>query len=500
MDPEGYSKYAALANTIKIEDVTSDEHNQIILQRLKDNDTSLDKLWIYNNECNDIGDNSSDYYVPDHVEELGWLGYYIGQNTNLQELYFYENHAIHTNMYNSDAEPFFRGLKYNRSIKCLDFNGFNLSEGRLFSMMTSFLKSNSMLHKITVEDCEFGVEGARQLSLAIGDCSKSLNELSIDSNEMVNGQVVDIITTLSVHPQLERLSFAIMNIGSNECAALSTLLRYTATKLKSLNLYRANIDDEGMEVLVGGLGHHKCQELNLGSNRSITIRGWTALSTLLETTDSKLETLNVEYNTIGDEEALVFAKALSSNSTLKLLGLKNNGISAEGWEPFSKLLCDTSSINDTYLSNHTLLSFNRYNLPPSGASAGLLGTLSTNGSENKQKVAMAKILLNHSHFDMEPFFEWEFKILPLMVKWFEKVSTFTSGFEEKINKLRLSAIYDFIKEFPMLYIESVTRKEIIEFTVEVELHQGVQMDAEQEFRLEEIRRCKARSMRRLGME
>jgi len=319
----------------------------------------------------------------------------------------------------------------------------------------------------------------------------------MDNNEMVNEQVVDIIKALSVHPQLERLSFTNMNIGRNECTVLTTLLRYTATKLQKLSLYGANVDDEGMEVLVSGLGHHKLQDLNLGFNRSITIKGWKKVSTLLELPGSNLKELDVNYSNIGNDVALAFAKALSSNSTLKLLGLKNNDISAEGWEPFSKLLCDTSSINDTYLSNHTLLSFNRYGSAPDGVPADLLGTLSTNGSEDKQKVAMAKILQNHSHFNMEPFFEWEFKVLPLMVKWFGKVSTFTSGFEEKIKKMKLSVVYDFIKEFPMLYIESVTRKEITEFTVEEELLQGIQMDAEQEFRLEEIRRCKDRSMRRL---
>ena len=46
----GYN-YAALAGTMKIEDITSDKHNQTILQRLKDNDTSLDKLLI----CEDFG-------------------------------------------------------------------------------------------------------------------------------------------------------------------------------------------------------------------------------------------------------------------------------------------------------------------------------------------------------------------------------------------------------------------------------------------------------------
>ena len=76
---------------------------------------------------------------------------------------------------------------------------------------------------------------------------------------------------------------------------------------------------------------------------------------------------------------------------------------------------------------------------------------------------MIKILQHHSHFDMQPFFEWEFKFLPIMINWFTKATTrLDTSFVEKINKMKLSVTYDFIKEFPMLYIESVTRKEIAE--------------------------------------
>ena len=41
-----YNKYAALADTIKIEKITSDRRKQSILQRVKDNDERFDKLWI----------------------------------------------------------------------------------------------------------------------------------------------------------------------------------------------------------------------------------------------------------------------------------------------------------------------------------------------------------------------------------------------------------------------------------------------------------------------
>ena len=77
-------KYTALANSIKIEDITSKELNREILHKLKNNDESFDKLYI-------IGDDSGDGddYIPDEGEDIGWLGYYIGQNTKLQELHFY---------------------------------------------------------------------------------------------------------------------------------------------------------------------------------------------------------------------------------------------------------------------------------------------------------------------------------------------------------------------------------------------------------------------------
>jgi len=68
---------------------------------------------------------------------------------------------------------------------------------------------------------------------------------------------------------------------------------------------------------------------------------------------------------------------------------------------------------------------------------------------------------------------------------------------EKINRMKLSTIYDFIKDFPMLYIESVTRQEIEDCTaLEEELMNQSPM-GDKEVRLEEIRRHKDRAMRRL---
>jgi len=473
--------YAALADTIKIEDITSKEQNREILHGLKNNDESFGRLYIIDGDSDD-----GDDYSPDDGEDLGWLGYYIGQNTKLQELNFYIT---------IDNESFYKEMIRNRIIKEIQFYGINLLDGKVFRMLNPFLKNNHSLTQISVQDSEFREESARQLSLGIGGCSQ-LKNINISDNIIGIGQLVNIITALSMHPQLEQLDLTWMRIGINECTALSTLLRCTTTKLQKLNLHGNNIDDEGVEVLVNALADiNTLQELKLGYNQSIAIEGWTAVSTLLERPGT-VENLSIYGNNIGDEGALIFANALANNSTLKCLYLDGNGITAEGWKSFSKLLCNTSSIINTYNSNHTLTYLG--DTEGSMKHTFIPAFLRLNeGTLDKGKVAMQKILQHHSHFDMHPFFEWELKVLPIVLEWLEKVAAHcTSAFEiRKINKMRLATTFDFIKEFPMRYIEPVTRKEIADYTAMEEEH--LLRTGGGDKRLAEIRQHKARAMRRL---
>ena len=55
-------------------------------------------------------------------------------------------------------------------------------------------------------------------------------------------------------------------------------------------------------------------------------------------------------------------------------------------------------------------------------------------------------------------------------------------------------MYDFVREFPMLYIEPVTRKEIEECTA---LEKQLQGDQSQQAKLEDVQQRKERAMRRL---
>ena len=104
---------------------------------------------------------------------------------------------------------------------------------------------------------------------------------------------------------------------------------------------------------------------------------------------------------------------------MHILYLDNNpSITHIGWQAFSKVLCDTTSVNATFLSNHTLRS-----LGLNANEIEVIGPLlELNERNDKKEIATIKILQTHDDFDMLPFFEWEFKCLPMVLGWLERAS------------------------------------------------------------------------------
>jgi hypothetical protein len=91
--------------------------------------------------------------------------------------------------------------------------------------------------------------------------------------------------------------------------------------------------------------------------------------------------------------------------------------------------------------------------------------LALNLSDDKKEVAIKKVLLHHPHFDMQPFFEWELRVLPIAVAWFERARSMETGVVQSIrgvlaatgigsaaiSKHRLEAIYQFIRAMPEVF-------------------------------------------------
>ena len=440
---EGRYDYDAAVGTVKIEDITRDEGNRNILRRLKENDPNFDELWVSMSRGS-----SHAVFWPQDSHESGWVGYFIGKNTILKEMTFYHSNPLQY-LSSSAVETFFRGVNNNESIQKISLNYMDLSDGEIFLSLRSFFENNDNLSELRVAHCGFKAGCIGQFSSVLKCCHKSLKVISIDSNRMGDEPLVDIIEALSAHPQPEQLKLWSMNIGSNECTALANVLNSTMAALQELNLYNNNIDDEGVDALVGAVANSRLQSLNLSSNRNVTARGCQSLAALLENPNSNLDTLYVENNNIGDEGVRIFAISLVRNHKLTTLDLNGNGITPEGYSSFSKVLCDTSSINNTFLSNHTLKYLGDPSRMPADVSALLI--LNKGTENNKKEVAMKKILKHHQHFDMQPFFEWDLKVLPIAINWFERAHFVYNNNEARIDKQKLDTIYQFIHAMPEVF-------------------------------------------------
>jgi hypothetical protein len=178
---------------------------------------------------------------------------------------------------------------------------------------------------------------------------------------------------------------------------------------------------------------------------------------------------------IGDDGASALADGLVGNKSLKQLRFDVDvaGITEVGWSAFSKLLCDTSSANSTYLSNHTLQWIGDGD--DHGAPEDVKKYLACNKvsvvlrSKQDVDVAFWKILRHFNDYDelgIESLFRWKLKCLPLVVAWFERARSAITILAEVLNKettlpatlvrletKKLSAVHKFVRGMPLLIID-----------------------------------------------
>ena len=501
--------YEAQADTINVDDISRNSNNRIVLRRLqRDYPDDLIPTLRIDDEPHDDEHNYDDeedciYYFPEGVYDMGWLGYFVGKSDYLQMLMIEPFTPPSGSSVRDVMEPFFRGVSNNKSIHCIKFDSMDMLGGETFKMLGPFFKNNHNLTNITIDDCDFGDEGARLFALALGSCKKSLQRLDLQNNNIADEGMVDIITALSMHPHLEYLDLDGNGLRKDGCVALGTLLRCSATKLRKLFISHNEINDEGIEALVLALRSCSClQSLNICASPSITTRGWQRFATILESPNSNnLESISIASNNVDDEAAATFANALMNNRKLEELILNYNPITNIGWLAFSKVLCNTSSVNATFLSNHTLCF-----LGDEVNDHAIIGPLlDLNERDDEEEVVMIKILQKHIDFDMLPFFEWEFKVLPLALSWLERASEYEmpEDFEPNIEERKLSIIYQFVRGMPVLYVETRLRKELEDIKTEesqmeeeqLKLHQELQLLQERKELLEQRKKS---IMRKIG--
>mmetsp|Transcript_5148 Transcript_5148/g.7480 ORF Transcript_5148/g.7480 Transcript_5148/m.7480 type:complete len:533 (+) Transcript_5148:123-1721(+) len=467
--------YDQLARDVNLEDITSSQHNREVLRQLRENDPELKSLIIESEEAEvgfeeDIWDRSA-FVVKDGSDDIGWLGYFIGKSEVLRTLCI---------QYLPDENKEFIGwVNLNRSIQelCIEYD---LGDDTIFNDLIPMRIKNNILNHIEITGVNIGRERARCLALVLNQqCDqKAPLCLQLKRNNLGAEGLGELAASLST--KLGHLSITENQIGMNGGEVLGGVIRSKAfSQLTGLDIGRNNIDDEGVQVLAAELS--KCtniKNLDISGNRAITAVGLGIISGLLGAANCRIESINLSNMHIGDDGAEVLAAALVGNTYLvKLIfGLGQRyendevtavtaGITDSGWSAFSKLLCNTSSINSTYMSNHTLTQMcHQYDdsLPPSYICKYLqLNAFQQHQNIDAAKIAKIKILLNHPDLDMEPFFQKQLKLLPHVMSWFQRARpchsnsspsgrVLTRTQSQKLLSRELSAVYKFIRGMPLV--------------------------------------------------
>jgi len=436
--------YDALVQDINLEDITSSEHNANILRQLRDGYLGwTEGLYIIDSEY----DGDIDEFIVGAGDDLGWLGYFIGRSEVLEALvvdYLPEE--------GERMDALMRGITHNQSITELSIRTDIGDQG--FENLGRFLRSENALSHINFQYFHVDTECGHNIAMALEQCRHdSLRSFELDNSNINEEGFAEIAATLRTQSQLEKMHLRHNNIGRDGCMALGNLLRrWQSSNLKCLTLSNNNINDLGLEALVEGITHFRnLQNLYLSDNDQITAVGIRSMSPLLQSESCSLTELKLHRINFGDDGAIALADGLRGNNSLRnlMFAPTSAGITDVGWSALSKLLCDTSSINSTYLSNHTLERIGDDFYDDSDTPPIIRQYLAWN-REERIDAAIRKILESHPDLDIKPFFHWKLKFLPVIINWFGRAQE--AGLEQSLGGRKLSSVYSFVRGMPMLVI------------------------------------------------
>jgi len=346
---------------------------------------------------------------------------------------------------------------HNLTTLCLSGNEL-ITEAGLRSVSTLLRSDHCRLECLDLEQMNMDNDGVTVLAAGLARLP-TLKKLNLSNNRISDLGLQDLVGSL-VNCSLEDLYLSHSSFSVFGLRSLGTLVQ-RATRLKSLCLRNNAIDDEGLQCLVEGIVNCcSLTDLDLSNNQSITAAGLTSLSPFFRSDDCCLEELWLREINFGDEGAAALANGLIGNESLTTLpfSLVRSGMTSRGWAAFSKLLCDTTSVNNTYLSNHTLETIGGYGVH--AMPSDIVEYLKLNNLQNCA-TAICKILDSHPDIDIEPLFQWKSKCLPLVVRWLENARSYLGNVNESTEVFQcrqLSAVYKFVRGMPQLAVDGCRGK------------------------------------------
>ena len=454
----------------------------ILCEGLLGNST-LQKLYLGNNE---------------HITSVGWRALStVLQHPNCKLIYL---DLPHTGINNASLSLLGSALR-DSSIKALNlYNNLCINRGgwqTLFKQLsrTTIEHLDLFRNNIDIGDLSLlgSIKSLKSVNLASNRSTTStpsrwqsffnslqrsntkLKKLDISYNHIGNEGAIGLGSLLSTMSSLKTLQMNGLsltgdgnnNVTSQGWVSLFTTLQDSNLDLVKLQLIGNNIDDEGVQLLISLVSRMSTLKvLSLAENVLITPTGLEALSGYLRNPNLALEDLNVDENNHSDDTMIAFTSVLAQNKTLTSISLggtwddetdeQTGLITDRGWEAVSSLLCNKSSILDTYNSNHTLQHVGDYYSDEVGEK--LCPYLDMNENKDKAEVARQKILQTHfssSDDDMQEVLDMELEIIPTAVAWIGR--PIHIGWIGK-NVSGLSTMFNLLRRLPDLFDSNAQKK------------------------------------------
>lgn len=384
-------------------------------------------------------------------------------------------HLCHNNIDDDGLESLVVGMAKCNYLEALTLCGNpSITPAGLRSLSTFLQAKSCCLKRLDLDQTNVDCAGAGALSAGLSR-NMSLKCLCLSGNSIDDEGIDALVSCLPKCSKLEELHLS-ENGGISPLGLKSLSNAFRAgSNLKHLRLRDNAIDDKGLKALIEGMANcRSLTKLDLSRNNAVTAAG---LQALLRAGRNSLEELELWGIRIGDDGAKAIAKELVGNTVMERLffcpGYSN--ITSKGWSAFSKLLYDSSSVNGTYLSNHTIATIGAYR--SHSAPNMTRFHLFLNNNFHSNGAATLKILMHHRDIYMLPFFRWKLMILPLVVDWFERAKQiwiaihfmvpseqilesmdmfalheFFSEGSEDFESRTLSAVYKFVRNMPMLAV------------------------------------------------
>jgi len=347
-------------------------------------------------------------------------------------------------------------------IESLELSGSEIDDIGLTTLASiSTLKSLTLcgIHSITPTGWRYFFDSLQRRGT-------QLKKLDISGNRIGEICIQALGSLLSSMSTMKCLCMGFGNNTPQGWVSLFTSLLDSNLDLEKLDLDRNNIDDEGIQILVRLISTMtSLKSLCLDENELVSTAGWQGLTEFFQRPDFALEELSLGENNVDDDTLIPMTIALVNNKTLQRLNLEESFdedtgeyftlITERGWEALSSLLCNKTSIMDTYNSNHSL-NYVYCELCPDD----LVSLLKLNKNKDKVEVARQKILQTHlSSGDtskMQELLDMELEMIPVAISWIGRSTPI--GYWKGKNVSGLSTMFNLMRKMPDLFDPSAQKK------------------------------------------